>query len=100
MADVSEKHRAVAEKCTNDFRMIVDRCEGDLMEIIAAALANSEREGMKRAEAICYARSKDHHKQAKKYESEGDEDSQTQCLADAVEAMCCASDIRSEAGDA
>lgn len=49
---VSEKHREIAEKCANDFRMIGDGCEGDLIEIIAAALANAEREGMKRAAEI------------------------------------------------
>jgi len=41
----TEKHRETAEKVVNDFR-------GDLMEMIAAALANSEREGMKRAAEI------------------------------------------------
>lgn len=94
MFEVSEKHRAVAEKCTNDFRMIVDRCEGDLMEIIAAALANAEREGMKRAEAICHARSKRHRDHAKKHELEGDSVSQTQYLVDATEAMWCSLEIR------
>jgi hypothetical protein len=48
----TEKHRETAEKVVNDFRMIGDGCEGDLMEMIAAALANSEREGMKRAAEI------------------------------------------------
>lgn len=67
---------------------------------VAAALAAAEREGMRRAEAICYARSKDHHKQSKKYEADGDELSQTQCLADAVEAMNCAAYIRAQEGEA
>ena len=42
----TEKHREKAEKVVNDFRM------GDLMEMIATALANAEREGMKRAAEI------------------------------------------------
>lgn len=50
---VSEKHHAIAEKCCNDFRMIDDGCEGDLMEIITRALSTAHREGfeegMKRA---------------------------------------------------
>lgn len=48
----TEKHRETAEQITNDFRMIGDGCEGDLMEMIAHALAKAEREGMKRAAAI------------------------------------------------
>jgi hypothetical protein len=48
----TEKHRETAEQIANDFRMIEDGCEGDLMEMIAAALANAEREGMKRAAEI------------------------------------------------
>lgn len=45
----TEKHRETAEQIANDFRMIGDGCEGDLMEMIAHALAKAEREGMKRA---------------------------------------------------
>ena len=52
MTSPTEKHRETAEKVVNDFRIIGDGCEGDLMEMIAAALANSEREGMKRAAEI------------------------------------------------
>lgn len=48
----TEKHRETAEQITNDFRMIGDGCEGDLMEMIAHALAKAEREGMKRAAEI------------------------------------------------
>lgn len=48
----TEKHRETAEKVVNDFRMIGDGCEGDLMEMIAHALAKAEREGMKRAAEI------------------------------------------------
>lgn len=49
----TEKHRETAEKVVNDFRMIGDGCEGDLMEMIAAALAKAEREGMKAERARC-----------------------------------------------
>lgn len=49
----TEKHRETAEQITNDFRMIEDGCEGDLMEMIAAALAKAEREGMEAERARC-----------------------------------------------
>lgn len=43
----SDKHRETAEKCTNEFRLIRDGCERDMIEIIAAALAQVEREGFR-----------------------------------------------------
>lgn len=49
---VSEKHRDIAEVCANKFRLIENSCEGDLIEIVAAALAAAEREGMRRAAEI------------------------------------------------
>lgn len=49
----TEKHRETAEQIANDFRMIGDGCEGDLMEMIAAALAKAEREGMEAERARC-----------------------------------------------
>lgn len=104
----TEKHRETAKDIAFDFDCdwtADGRRRGEAeyraaIEAIAAALSAAEREGMMRADAICYARSKAHHKQSKTYEAEGDELSQTQCLADAVEAMNCAAAIRAQAGEA
>lgn len=49
----TEKHRETAEQITNDFRMIGDGCEGDLMEMIAHALAKAEREGVEAERNRC-----------------------------------------------
>ncbi len=94
---VSEKHIAEAKRIAEGSFL---HGGSPIIDAIAASLAAAEREGMMRAEAICYDRSKAHHKQSKTYEAEGDELSQTQCLADAVEAMNCAANIRDQAGEA